>query len=148
MILLTNNLDYFKNFLTDWNRSLEAANEDVTAELIDKRFGAADGSGGGLAKINNAIMSYNMWGQIKEAQNPGSVVLPATETWIKLPGLIYPGAPKPGGGVYNTQDIRDIFTQGLQTGALGRNESNYGTIIDDETNIDDYIDDYFESLKD
>jgi len=145
--LVNKQFRYFKNFLTDWNRSLEAANEDVTAELIDKRFGAADGSGGGLAKINNAIMSYNMWGQIKEAQNPGSVVLPATETWIKLPGLIYPGAPKPGGGVYNTQDIRDMFTAGLQSGTVGRSESNYGTIIDDETNIDDYIEDYFESLK-
>ena len=145
--LVNKQFRYFKNFITDWNRSLEAANEDVTAELIDKRFGAADGSGGGLAKLNNAIMSYNMWGQIKEAQNPGSVVLPATETWIKLPGLIYPGAPKPGGGVYNTQDIRDMFTAGLQSGTVGRSESNYGTIIDDETNIDDYIEDYFESLK-
>jgi hypothetical protein len=146
--LVNKQFRYFKNFLVDWNRSLEAANEKVTAELIDKRFGAPDGSGGGLAKINNAIMSYNMWGQIKEAQSPGSVVLPATETWIKLPGLIYPGAPKPGGGVYNTQDIRDLFTEGLQSGSLGKSESNYGTILDDETNIDEYIDEYFESLKD
>ena len=138
---------YFKNFLTDWNKQMQGASKEVTAEMIDERFGAADGSGGGLNKINNAIMSYNMWADIKEAKNPGTVVRPIGSTWIKLPGLIYPGAPKPGGGVYDTNDIRDFFRSGLQSGDVGRNESNYGTIIDDEVDVQTYIDDYFEALK-
>ena len=138
---------YFKNFLTDWNKQMQGASKEVTAEMIDERFGAADGSGGGLSKINNALMSYNMWADIKEAKNPGTVVRPIGSTWIKLPGLIYPGAPKPGGGVYDTNDIRDFFRSGLQSGAVGRNENAYDTIIDDEVDLGTYIDDYFEALK-
>ena len=145
--LVNKQFTYFKNFLTDWNRQLGSANEEVTSDLIDVRFGAADGSGGGLNKINNAIMSYNMWADIKEAKNPGTIVRPMGDSWIRLPGLIYPGAPKEGGGTYNTQDIRDYFTTGLQSGDVGRNESNYGTIINDEMDMDTYIDDYFEALK-
>ena len=53
--------------------------------MIDERFGAADGSGGGLSKINNALMSYNMWADIKEAKNPGTVVRPIGD----LRGLNY-----------------------------------------------------------
>ena len=144
--LVNKQFTYFKNFLTDWNRQLGSANEEVTADLIDVRFGAADGSGGGLAKINNAIMSYNMWADIKEAKNPGTVVRPMGDSWIRLPGLIYPGADKPGGGTYNTADIREYFTSGLQSGTVGRSESNYGTIIDDEVDMDTYIEDYFNAL--
>jgi hypothetical protein len=144
--LVNKQFTYFKNFLTDWNRQLGSANEEVTADLIDVRFGAADGSGGGLAKLNNAIMSYNMWADIKEARNPGTVVRPMGDSWIRLPGLIYPGADKPGGGTYNTADIREYFTSGLRSGSVGRSESNYGTIIDDEVDMDTYIDDYFNAL--
>ena len=144
--LVNKQFTYFKNFLTDWNRQLGSANEEVTADLIDVRFGAADGSGGGLAKINNAIMSYNMWADIKEAKNPGTVVRPMGDSWIRLPGLIYPGADKPGGGTYNTADIREYFTSGLQSGTVGRSENNYGTIIDDEVDMDTYIEDYFNAL--
>ena len=144
--LVNKQFTYFKNFLTDWNRQLGSANEEVTSDLIDVRFGAADGSGGGLAKINNAIMSYNMWADIKEAKNPGTVVRPMGDSWIRLPGLIYPGADKPGGGTYNTADIREYFTSGLQSGTVGRSESNYGTIIDDEVDMDTYIEDYFNAL--
>ena len=144
--LVNKQFTYFKNFLTDWNRQLGSANEEVTADLIDVRFGAADGSGGGLAKLNNAIMSYNMWADIKEARNPGTVVRPMGDSWIRLPGLIYPGADKPGGGTYNTADIREFFTSGLRSGSVGRSESNYGTIIDDEVDMDTYIDNYFNAL--
>ena len=143
--LVNKQFRYFKNFLTDWSRSLEAANTKVTSELIDKRFGAPDGSGGGLHLLNKAIMSYNMWGQIKEAQEKHSI-LPATETWIKMPGLIYPGAPKEGGGVYNTEDIRGFFTEGLQGGTFGIQEDVFGSDMDPTLNVDDYIADYFESL--
>ena len=139
---------YFKNFLTDWNKQMKGANKEVTSEMIDERFGAADGSGGGLSKINNALMSYNMWADIKEAQTPGIVVRPMGSTWIKLPGLIYPGAEKPGGGVYNTNDIRDFFREGIQGGSLGGvNKNYYGSDLDDEVDMDTYIDDYFEALK-
>ena len=138
---------YFKNFLTDWNKQMRGANKEVTAEMIDERFGAADGSGGGLSKINNALMSYNMWADIKEAQSPGIVVRPMGSTWIKLPGLIYPGAEKPGGGVYNTNDIRDFFREGIQGGNLGGvNEPYYGSDLD-EVDMETYIDDYFEAFK-
>jgi hypothetical protein len=138
---------YFKNFLTDWNKQMRGANKEVTAEMIDERFGAADGSGGGLSKINNALMSYNMWADIKEAQSPGIVVRPMGSTWIKLPGLIYPGAEKPGGGVYNTNDIRDFFREGIQGGNLGGvNEPYYGSDLD-EVDMKTYIDDYFEAFK-
>tara|TARA_R110000751_G_scaffold188352_2_gene294390 strand:- start:1249 stop:3570 length:2322 start_codon:yes stop_codon:yes gene_type:complete len=144
--LVNKQFRYFKNFLTDWSRNLEAANTKVTSELIDKRFGAPDGSGGGLSLLNKAIMSYNMWGQIKEAQNKHSI-LPATDTWIKLPGLIYPGAPKEGGGAYNTEDIRGFFTNGLQSGSFGIQEDVFGSDMDPNMNVDDYISDYFESLE-
>ena len=144
--LVNKQFRYFKNFLTDWSRSMEAAGVKVTSDIIDKRFGAPDGSGGGLHLINKAIMSYNMWGQIKEAQNKHSI-LPATETWIKMPGLIYPGAPKEEGGVYNTEDIRAFFTEGLQGGTFGIQEDVFGSDLDPSMNVDDYISDYFESLE-
>jgi hypothetical protein len=143
--LVNKQFRYFKNFLTDWSRSMEAAQVKVTSDLIDKRFGAPDGSGGGLHLLNKAIMSYNMWGQIKEAQGKHSI-LPATETWIKMPGLIYPGAPKSEGGVYNTEDIRGFFTEGLQSGTFGIQEDVFGSDMDPALNVDDYIEDYFESL--
>jgi hypothetical protein len=144
--LVNKQFRYFKNFLTDWSRSLEAANTEVTSDLIDKKFGSPDGSGGGLHLINKAIMSYNMWGQIKEAQNKHSI-LPATDTWIRMPGLIYPGAPKAKGGVYNTEDIRAFFTEGLQGGTFGIQEDVFGSDMDPNMNVDDYISDYFESLE-
>jgi hypothetical protein len=143
--LVNKQFRYFKNFLTDWSRSMEAAGVKVTPDLINKRFGSPDGSGGGLHLLNKAIMSYNMWGQIKEAQGKHSV-LPATETWIKMPGLIYPGAPKSEGGVYNTEDIRAFFTEGLQGGTFGIQEDVFGSDLDPSLNVDDYIEDYFESL--
>jgi len=143
--LVNKQFRYFKNFLTDWARSMRAAENEITADLIDKSFGAPDLSGGGLHLINKAIMSYNMWGQIKEAQGKHSV-LPATETWIKMPGLIYPGAPKSGGGFYNTEDIRAFFTEGLQSGTFGIQEDVFGSDLDPNMNVDDYISDFFESL--
>ena len=131
---------YFKNFLEDWKRNLEAAGIEVTAELIDERFGAADGSGGGLALVNNAIMSYNMWGLMKEADT-NSVILPSYGTWVKFPGAIYPGDE-----AGNTlQSIMGKFKEGIQGGAIGPQEDDY--YIPDDFNEEDYIDNYFESLE-
>ena len=131
---------YFKNFFEDWKRNLEAADIEVTAELIDERFGAADKSGGGLALINNAIMSYNMWGLMKEADT-NSVILPSYGTWIKFPGAIYPGDE-----AGNTlQSIMGKFKEGIQGGGIGPQEDDY--YIPDDFNEEDYIDNYFESLE-
>jgi hypothetical protein len=131
---------YFKNFLEDWKRNLEAAGVEVTPELVDKRFGAADGSGGGLALINNAIMSYNMWGLMKEADT-NSVILPSYGTWVKFPGAVYPGDE-----AGNTlQSIMGKFKEGIQGGGIGPQEDDY--YIPDDFNEEDYIDNYFESLE-
>ena len=131
---------YFKNFLEDWKRNLEAAGIEVTAELIDDRFGAADGSGGGLALVNNAIMSYNMWGLMKEADT-NSVILPSYGTWVKFPGAIYPGDE-----AGNTlQSIMGKFKEGIQGGSIGPQEDDY--YVPDDFNEEDYIDNYFESLE-
>ena len=132
---------YFKNFLEDWKRNLEAAGIEVTPELIDQRFGAADGSGGGLALINKAIIQYNIWGLLKE-KDTNSAILPSYGTWVKFPGAVYPGDE--AGNTLSS--IMDQFRQGL-----GSDQG--GTAMDDNYYIPDdfdeelYIENYFDALE-
>jgi len=132
---------YFKNFLEDWKRNLEAAGIEVTPELIDQRFGAADGSGGGLALINNAIIQYNIWGLLKE-KDTNSAILPSYGTWVKFPGAVYPGDE--AGNTLSS--IMDRFREGLGSDQSGTAmDDNY--YIPDDFDEESYIEDYFDALE-
>ena len=132
---------YFKNFLEDWKRNLEAAGIEVTPELVDQRFGAADGSGGGLALINKAIIQYNIWGLLKE-KDTNSAILPSYGTWVKFPGAVYPGDE--AGNTLSS--IMDQFRQGLGSdqGGTAMDDNYY---IPDDFDEESYIENYFDALE-
>ena len=133
---------YFKNFLEDWVRNTRDAGIEVTPELIDKRFGAADGSGGGLALINRAITQYNIWGLLKESQT-NTAILPSYGTWIKFPGAVYPGDENGS----TLQSIIDGFKEGIEGSAQSGIDMGSGYYdVPDDFDAGEYIDNYFEQL--
>jgi hypothetical protein len=132
---------YFKNFMEDWVRNTRDAGIEVTPQLIDERFGAPDGSGGGLALINNAITQYNMWGLLKEAQT-NQAILPSYGTWIKFPGAVYPGDENGN----TLQTIMDSFKEGVQGSAQNLDMGGGYYNVPDDFDPGEYIDNYFEQL--
>ena len=132
---------YFKNFMEDWVRNTRDAGIEVTPKLIDERFGAADGSGGGLALINNAITQYNMWGLLKESQT-NQAILPSYGTWIKFPGAVYPGDENGN----TLQTIMDSFKEGVQGSAQNLDMGGGYYNVPDDFDPGEYIDNYFEQL--